>query len=74
MPPPDQILMGTAVSAMCLLGAWHSVWLVEQTRKGQRLAEWLGLPRALWVVRGALLCGALLGALLAVGVVNPVRW
>jgi hypothetical protein len=74
MPPTDQIFMGTATAAMCLIGVWHSAWLIEQTRKGQRLADWLGKPRALMLVRGALLCGALLGVLLAVGVVNPLRW
>ena len=74
MPPPDQILMGAAIALTCLVGAWHSVWLVEQTRKGQRLVDLLGASRALWIVRSALICGALLGALLAAGVVNPLRW
>jgi hypothetical protein len=74
MPPPDQVLMGTAIAATCLVGAWHSLWLVEQTRKGQRLAEVLGAGPALWIVRSALICGAMLGALLATGVVNPLRW
>lgn len=74
MPPSDQILMGTAIAGMCLVGAWHSDWLVIQTRKGQRLADWLGAARATHVLRVGLVCGALLGALLAVGVVNPVRW
>ena len=74
MPPADQIFMGTASAVMCLVGLWHSAWLIEQTRKGQRLAELLGAPRALWAVRGFLLCGAVLGALLAFGVVNPLQW
>ena len=73
MPPAEQILMGSASAVMCLVGLWHSVWLVEQTRKGQRLAEVLGAARALWTVRGFLICGAVLGALLALGVVNPLR-
>lgn len=66
--------MGTALAAMCLLGAWQSRWLIEHTRKGQRLSNWLGPVRALWILRGTLACGALLGALLAVGVLNPLRW
>lgn len=74
MPPADQIFMGTASAVMCLVGLWHSVWLIEQTRKGQRLGELLGVPRALWTVRGFLLCGVVLGVLLAFGVVNPLRW
>lgn len=74
MPPPDQILMGAAIALTCLVGAWHSVWLVEQTRKGRRLADLLGTTPALWIVRGALISGAVLGALLAAGVVNPLRW
>jgi hypothetical protein len=74
MPPPDQILMGTAIALVCVVGAWHSAWLVEQTRKGQRLANWLGPAKAVRVLRISLICGAVLGALLAVGVLNPVRW
>ena len=66
--------MGAAITVMCLVGAWHSPWLIEQTRKGQRLADLLGAHRALWFVRSLLVCGALLGALLAAGVVNPLRW
>jgi hypothetical protein len=74
MPPSDQILMGTAIAIVCLVGAWHSAWLVEQTRKGQRLADWLGAVRAIHVLRVGLICAALLGALLAIGVLNPLRW
>ena len=74
MPPSDQILMGTAIAGVCLAGAWHSAWLVEQTRKGQRLADWLGAARAVRVLRIVLICGAVAGGLLAVGILNPVRW
>lgn len=74
MPPPDQIAMGTGIAVMCSVGVWHSPWLIEHTCKGQRLAEWLGAARALWLLRVALLCGVVLGALLAVGILNPVRW
>lgn len=74
MPPADQILMGTAIAFMCLVGAWHSGWLVAQTRKGQRFADWLGPVRAVNVLRGGFIVAALLGGLLAVGVLNPLRW
>lgn len=74
MPPADQILMGSAIAVMCVIGAWHSPWLIEHTRKGQRLSNWFGPVRAVWVLRGMLACGAVLGALLATGVVNPLRW
>jgi hypothetical protein len=74
MPPQDQILMGTAIAAVCLAGAWQSVWLVEETRKGQRLGDWLGPAKAAQVLRIVLICGALAGGLLAVGILNPVRW
>jgi len=74
MPPPDQILMGTAIAGVCLLGAWNSPWLIEQTRKGHRLADWLGPLRAVRTLRITLICGAILGALLAGGILNPVRW
>ncbi|MBL8851073.1 MAG: hypothetical protein JNG89_15445 [Planctomycetaceae bacterium] len=74
MPPADQIFMGTASAVMCVVGLRYSVWLIEQTRKGQRLAELLGAARALMAVRAFLVCGAVLGVLLAFGVVNPLRW
>jgi hypothetical protein len=74
MPPSDQILMGTAIAVVCLAGAWHTAWLVEQTRKGQRLADWLGPVKAVRVLRIALICCALAGALLALGILNPLRW
>lgn len=72
--PREQILMGAALCIVCLAGAWHSQWLIEHTRKGRRLAESLGARRALWLVRVLLLAGAMFGALLALGIVNPVRW
>jgi hypothetical protein len=74
MPPPDQILMGTGIAIVCLVGAGQSEWLIANTRKGRRLGEWLGDARALWGLRAALVCGAIAGALLALGVLNPLRW
>lgn len=74
MPDNEQILMGTATALMCALGLWKSQWLLENTRKGQRLQQALGLARAIWVLRGLLLLGMMGGILLAVNVLRPMQW
>lgn len=71
---PDQIFIGSAVAVLCLAGFFKTGWLIEQTRKGQRLADWFGEQRAPWVIRGLFVCGIVFGTLLATGVVNPVQW
>ena len=70
----EQTFMGVAVAVLCGLGLWHSPWLAAQTPKGKRLGAWLGTDRALLVIR--LLCslGVAFGVLLALRIVNPLRW
>ena len=70
----EQILIGATTAALCALGLWKSAWLFAETRKGRRLAHWLGETRGLWALRGLLLAGAAFGVLLAADVIRPLRW
>lgn len=70
----DQLFMGVAVAALCLMGLCHQQWLLTHTKKGQWLVERFGEQRALWVLRGLLLAGMVFGGLLAAEIVNPIRW
>ena len=74
MPPIEQILIGALVALLAAHGLWKARWLLEQTRKGQRLTHWLGFERALITLRVILLLGALFGILLATNVIRPIRW
>ena len=66
--------MGMAVALLCAAGLWHDRWFLENTGKGQRLVRRLGEANALWTLRGLFAAGALLGLLLAVGIITPIRW
>jgi hypothetical protein len=70
----DQILIGGTTAAMCLAGLYKPVWLLQHTEKGRRLVRWLGNSRALWLLRFSLAAGLGFGLLLAMGVINPVRY
>ncbi|MFQ5731063.1 MAG: hypothetical protein ACE5KM_03805 [Planctomycetaceae bacterium] len=74
MPQKQQILMGVAVAVLSLVGLWRAGWIVQNTRKGQRLARRFGELNARRIVRVvfALLC--LFGTLLAADVIRPVQW
>ncbi len=74
MPPTEQILIGALVALLSLHGLWKARWLLENTRKGQRLAGWLGAERGLLALRVVLVLGAVLGILLATNVIRPVNW
>ena len=74
MPSGEQIFIGVAVAAGCLLGLLSEHWLLEQTRKGRRLERWLGKHRAIWVLRVLLLLGMIFGILLAINVIRPLHW
>ena len=68
------LLMGSLVAALCVLGLWQARWLLERTRKGQRVADWLGESRGLLVLRLLFAAGAVFGVLLAAGIIRPVQW
>ena len=70
----EQIVIGGLIAGLCLLGLWHDRWLLAETRKGQRLAGWLGMNRGLWAIRGCLGVGALFGISLATGLLQPLQW
>lgn len=71
---PEQIFIGGATALLCLAGLRHNAWLLEHTRKGRRLVDCFGAVRAVWILRSLFIAGALFGALLAIGAINPVRW
>jgi hypothetical protein len=70
----EQIFIGGATAAMCAAGLFSEGWLLEHTRKGQRLVNWFGDGRAQWVLRCLLAVGIGFGLALATGLVNPIHW
>ncbi len=71
---PDQILMGTAIAIMCATVGISRRWFLENTRKGQWLVDRLGPAKASRVLGVLSLAGVVFGILLAMSIVNPVRW
>ncbi len=74
MPPSDQILMGTAIALCCLWGLCYQRWFLSETRKGQRLVRRFGETGGAWILRSLLIVGAVLGGLLATGIIHPIQW
>ena len=74
MPAKEQVFIGASVAVLCLIGLVNSRWILDNTKKGERLTQWFGEARAIWVLRGLLLLGALFGVLLAVNIVQPLKW
>jgi len=74
MPPKDQIFIGAATAFLCLLALFKGDWILNNTAKGERLANWLGADRAVWVLRILLGAGIVFGILLAMDVIRPLQW
>ena len=72
--PLDQVFIGILTAILCGAGLVNRRWLIGHTRKGRWLAGRCGAVRAEQVLAAILLCGVALGVLLAIGVINPVRW
>jgi hypothetical protein len=70
----EQTILGIAMAVLCFAGLWNDRWFLENTKKGQRLARWLGGTRGLFVLRALFLIGATFGILLATNVIRPVKW
>ena len=70
----EQILIGLISAFLCALGLWNDRWFLANTKKGQRMVRWFGHRKALWILRGVLCVGILLGFLLAGGIIHPIRW
>lgn len=66
--------MGVAMILFCLMLLFRERWFLAETTKGQRLVQRFGSATAIWILRGCLFAVALLGGLLAVGIVKPIRW
>ena len=67
-------VMGAAIILACLILLFREHWFLTETVKGQRLVRRFSFDRAVWVLRSLLLVIATLGALLAYGIVRPIRW
>lgn len=67
-------LIGGAVLIFSLFGLLKEQWFLANTRKGQRLTEWFGPARAIWVLRVIFLTGMIFGALLATEIIHPIQW
>ncbi len=75
MPKLSQDLaMGIAMILASLMFLFREQWFLAETTKGQRLVQRFGAVRALWILRGLLLALAILGGLLAAGIIHPIRW
>lgn len=70
----EQIFIGSATAILCLMGLGNVPWLLEHTRKGQRLVKRFGDPGATRILKLLLVAGAVFGGLLAAGIINPIRW
>lgn len=66
--------MGVAMIFFCVMLLFRERWFLAETTKGQRLVQRFGSATAVWILRGCLLAVALLGGLLATGIVKPIRW
>lgn len=69
-----QLFMGAVVALMCAIGLCCDRWFLRETRKGRRLVSTLGESRAVVVWRVVLVLGSVFGILLAIGLINPIRW
>jgi hypothetical protein len=67
-------VMGIAIVLCCVLLLFRERWFLAETGKGQRLVQQFGFDLAVWILRGVLLSIAVLGGLLASGIVRPIRW
>lgn len=74
MPPKEQIFIGVATALLCVIGLAKSRWILENTKKGARLCRWFGPARAIWVLRGLLGLGVILGGLFAFNILKPLQW
>jgi hypothetical protein len=75
MPKLSQDLaMGIAMILASLMFLFREQWFLAETTKGQRLVQRFGATRSLWILRGLLLALAILGGLLAAGIIHPIRW
>lgn len=66
--------MGIAMVLFCLMILFRERWFLAETNKGQRLVRRFGDSGALWVLRSILVTIAIVGILLATGVIHPIRW
>lgn len=74
MPPKEQILIGSVTALLCVFGLVKSEWILQNTKKGERLVRWFGETRAIWILRGLLVLGGLFGVLLASNIIKPIQW
>lgn len=70
----EQMVVGGLVVVLCVTGLLKDRWFLANTKKGRKLVGWFGESKALWVLRGLFVGGAVLGLLLATNVIRPVQW
>lgn len=66
--------MGSVTALLCVVGFVKSEWILNNTKKGERLIGWFGAGRAIWILRSLLVFGAVFGVLLAINIIRPVQW
>lgn len=71
---PQHVIVGGLTCLLCALLAAQSKWFLANTRKGAFLVRQFGDQGAPWVLRGLALTGIVVGVLLALEVIRPIRW
>ncbi len=66
--------MGVAIVLVCLMILFRERWFLENTSRGQYLLRRFGPEGAPWALRGFLLLIAILGGLLASGLIPRIAW
>ena len=70
----EQVLIGSVVSALSVVGIWNDGWFLKNTSKGQRLVAVFGERKASWIWRTLMAASGVFGVLLACDIIHPVRW
>ncbi|MEZ6045116.1 MAG: hypothetical protein R3C11_05955 [Planctomycetaceae bacterium] len=70
----EQIMMGIGLALISFWGLVKVDWFRENSRYGQWFVSKLGSETARRVLQGLMLTGILLGALLALNIIQPLRW
>ena len=70
----EQVLIGSVLAALCILGLMKVRWILEGTPKGRWLQDRYGSSTSRWILRILFASAALLGVLLAIDLIRPVQW
>lgn len=70
----ESLILGTGTALIGAVGLLRREWLLAETPKGRMLVESIGISRARVLHATACLILLIFGALLATGLLTPLRW